>query len=120
MKVETGSLYQKAVLWAFASYDSNGEPVVSYPVEISCRWESVTKEIVSENNTLIAVDAEIWVSQEIAKGSMLWKGTLAALPSPVTAVMEVVGFDIIPDIKGRLFERVAYARRFKESLSTVV
>ena len=120
MGLETGSLHQKAVLWTFASYDSNGEPKVSSPTEISCRWEDVTKQIMGDGDTPIAIDAEVWVDRVIAKGSMLWKGALTALPSPVTAVMEVVGLDVIPDIKGRLFERVAYARRYKESLPTQV
>lgn len=117
--VETSSLHQKAVLWVRTGFDSNGEPVVSSPVEISCRWEDVTREVAGENDAPITIDAMIWTTQDIAKGSMLWKGALTALPTPVTAVMEVVGFDATPDIKGRLFERVAYARRYKESLPTV-
>jgi hypothetical protein len=119
VSVETNSLHQKCVLWSRTGFDSNGEPVVSYPVEISCRWEDVTREISGEDNTPITIDAMIWTGQDITKGSMLWKGALTDLPSPATAVMEVVGFDATPDIKGRLFERVVYASRYKESLPTV-
>jgi len=118
--MEFSSLHQKAVLWVFDSYDSNGEPKVSEPVEISCRWEEVSSQFMDSTSSPIAISSEIWTDQVIAKGSMLWKGKLIDLPAPADAIVEVVGFDVIPDIKGRNFELVAYARRYKESLPTVV
>jgi hypothetical protein len=120
MSLENSSLHQKAVLWVFDSYDSNGEPKVSEPVEIPCRWEEVSSQLMDNTSSLIAINSEIWVNQVLVKGSMLWKGELVNLPAPADAIVEVVGFDVIPDIKGRNFELVAYARRYKESLPTVV
>ena len=120
MNPETGSRHQTAVLWEQSGYDSNGQPTVGYPEEIECRWEDVTRQIMGEQDTPIAISAEVWVDVSVAKGSMLWKGALIDLPDTVTAVMEVVGYDETPDIKGRVFERVLYLQRYREALPTVV
>ena len=118
--LEASSLHQKAILWERTGWDANGEPVVSAPVEIACRWERVQREMLSEQDTTIAVDREVWVDQEIPVGSMLWEGELIDLPSPATDVLQVIAATKIPDIKGRDFERTVMVRRYKESLPTVV
>ena len=117
--LETSSLHQKAVLWSRTGHDANGEPVVSNPVEISCRWERSQREMLDEQDTTIAIDREVWVDRDIAVGSMLWEGALKDLPSPATGILQVIAATKIPDIKGRVFERTVLVRRYKESLPTV-
>lgn len=117
---EKRSRYQKAVHWPLYGYDGNGEPTVSSPQEITCRWEDVTRQIMGDNGTPIAIDAEVWVDTDVAEGSMMWKGQLIDLPDPATDIMEVVGHDEIPDVKGRVSETVLYLKRYRDSLPTVV
>lgn len=119
-EIEVSSLHQKAVLWAYYDTDGNGEPRVSEPVEIDCRWEHVVSQMLSPQGEPIAVDGEVFVDRVIAVGSVLWKGALADLPATPTALKEVLAYVEVPDIKGRNYERSVLTRRFRESLPTVV
>lgn len=113
-------LKQKAVLWAYYDTDGNGEPRVSDPVEIDCRWEDITSQMLSENGEPVQIEAEVFVDQAIAVRSVIWKGSLEDLPSTPTALKEVYAYVEVPDIKGRKFDRLVLVRRFRESLPTVV
>lgn len=114
------NLNQFAVLWAFSTLDNYSEVKVSSPIQICCRWEFDRSEFLDDTSSQQAVAAELWVDRSIAIGSILWKGKKKDLPSPVTALYQVVEYVEIPGIKARGFERRVLLSRYKESLPTVV
>lgn len=119
--MESQDRNQDTVYWAFSAYDDNGEPKVIAAVDISTRWEQVLQESIGEDGTPIATDGTIFVDRDMAIHGILRLGTIATLPSPVTGgLMEVVGFDKIPDTKGRNYQRTATVRKWKNTMPTVV
>jgi hypothetical protein len=111
---------QKAVLWEVAGFGDDGDPTVNSPVEIDVRWEHGLNQFVGPDGTPVGVVASLWVDQEIEVGSVVWKGKLFDMPAAPDSLYEVVGYEDIPDVKGRNSEKVVHLRRLKESLPTVV
>jgi len=109
----------KAVYWAFSGYDAYGEPTVTTPVELDVRWEQGLAEEITPNLQPTAVDATAWVDRDVTVGSMFRIEALVDTPGTADEILEVVEFQKIPDIKGRLFERVVLLRKYKDSLPTV-
>ncbi len=104
--LEKSGLKQKAVLWAFSSYDDNGLPTVtSTGVEIKVRWEKGRHEATDSNSKPIAADGRLKVDREIAIGSELWMGELEDVPETLTNVHTVIDYQEVPDVKGRRFTR---------------
>ena len=95
--LERSDLRQHAVLWTAAGRDDYGNPKVASPVEIRIRWETGKGEANRRK-------AEVITKQEIVINSVMWLGKLAnlpALPSPNVELMQVIGYDEIPDAKNR-------------------
>lgn len=114
--IETWGRFQKAVLWRNGGYDNYGEVKVLDPVEIDVRWEDTHNETVDPNGNVVAKTAQVVVNQDIAIGSILWKGELADLPSPVTNLHQVIGKTETPDLKNRNIRRQLTLMRYKNSL----
>lgn len=116
---------QLAVLWPFVSYDENGEPMVGSPQELTVRWEQGLSQEITPRTNPIAVAATVWVDREIANGSMLRIGSLADITGTGTEVvtidniLEVVDYQVIPDVKGRVFERVVLCQKYADGLPTL-
>ena len=118
--VESASRNQSAVLWAKSSLDNFGKPTVDSPLEIYVRWEEKLKESIDSQANAIAVDATVWVAQEITVGSIMWLGTLAEWnASEKTNLKQVVGYRSIPNIKGRLFEQTVTVQKYSDSLPSL-
>lgn len=116
---------QLAVLWPFVSHDENGEPLVGDPVELTVRWEKGLSQEITPNTNPIAVTATIWVDREIENGSMMRIGSLDEVTGTGTGteappvpdeILEVVDYQEIPDIKGRVFERVVLCQKYADGL----
>jgi hypothetical protein len=120
VSVEKLALKQKAVLWAFSTYDANGDPVVSAAEELSVRWEQRKTESIDAQGAPIALNAKADVDQDVTAGSIMWLGELRDLPTSPTDLHEVVDFNKIPDIKGREFKRTATLRKWKGTLPSIV
>ena len=115
------SLKQRAVLWAFSRRDRNGEPKVSAAVEIAARWEEDLSQSIQADGSPIAINATVDVDRDIAVGSIMWLGELADLPVGVsTGLFEVMGFNKIPDYRGKNFSRSVQIRKWRSSLPTIV
>jgi len=115
----TPAHYQDAVYWSFSGVDNYGEVKVSSPIALKVRWEDTQSEIASPEGDTIRSDAQVYVDRVIAEGSMLWKGHIDDLPSPVTNVKKVVASSDIPNIKGRANEYRLDVVKFGDSLPTV-
>lgn len=112
--------FQKAVCWAKSSVDQFGNPTVTAPVELDVRWEKGLSREITPNINPIAVADTVWVDQEIALGSMMRYGELIDLPAVPDEIREVVDYVEIPDVKGRVRERVVLLAKYADRLPTVV
>lgn len=114
--VEIRGLKQKAVLWRIAGYSSDGNPTVYNPEEINTRWEDGDSQILGKDGSPISINASIMVEEEIDVGSLLWKGTLASLPASPSPIVEVMGLEIVPDVKIRKYQRTLSCSRYGKPL----
>ena len=98
--IEKSNRKQYAVLWATpisGSFDPFGESRIEDPIEIKVRWEDEKSEVGRK--------ATVYVFQEIAEGSVMWKGKLTDLPPAPEKprnLMQVVQYNETPDVKGRV------------------
>lgn len=118
--LEKSGLNQKAVLWPVAGVDANGDPIVSSPIEIDTHWESAVASIMGNDDTPIATTAIVMVDREIATQSIMRLGKLEDLPEQPDKLLEVVGYEGVPDVKGKYAQHTALIRRWKDSLPEIV
>ena len=74
---------QKAVYWPPGSeetggrdFDDYGQPLYADAVEIDCRWDDVTEEIILADGTRDLSQAIIIVDREVNVRGVLWLGEL--------------------------------------------
>ena len=105
--LETDDLKQFAVIWEQVDYDANGRPTLGSATEISARYEQVLGEVISNNDSSIDNSVEVIVDRALPIGTQVWLGELVDLPTPLSELLEVIGFVSVPDVKSRNFRRVA-------------
>ena len=110
---------EKACLYAYSDRDDNGQLIVDAAVEIDCRWEFVQREILISPGVRSRVDAQVAVDQEIALGSILWRGSLDDLPTTPTDLYEVVGRKEAKDMRGVETRRELLLMRYGDTLPTL-
>lgn len=118
--IETAYRRQKAVLWPWSGYDSYAEPLRGEPVEIDVRWLNKSREVPGPQGSPITVDATAVVDREIVVGSLMWLGELAdwygtGSAGDDTALMEVVAYGEVPDLKGRDIRRTVGLVYFRDT-----
>lgn len=124
--IETSDRWDKALLWTKAGYDNYGNYTRSSDyTEIDVRWEEERGETLDSNGNVVAYDVRCVVAQEIAIGSIMWKGDEDAYTEAAGTVgtadntidfMIVIQRSHIEDIKGRNIRRVVYLIRYKDDL----
>lgn len=119
MSQETDFLNQKAVVWDHTGYDSAGDTIVSHPRQIQARWEFRRQQLIDENGAPIAVDATVFVDQEIAVDSIIWKGAIEKVPDPIKKLYIVVFYEETPDINCDEFERILGIKKFRDKLPEI-
>lgn len=95
---------QFAVLWPAMNVDNFSNPVLGQPEEIRVRWETGERQTGSQTGT---VDAIAYVGKTILRGSVMWLGRLANVPTPdVTtefgsvSLYAVISYNEVPAVKG--------------------
>ena len=135
--MEVMDLPQRAVLWpATGASDAYGQTLVDFPVEISVRWLSERKPVLSAEGRTVTLDSGAIVDRRIPADSWMWLGTLeqwysgqgaysvygsgTAPGAPVHGtgsaafdpqIMEVMQYVESPDIKGRAAYREVHLIR---------
>lgn len=104
---------QKAVYWAPGSeetggtdYDDYGKPLYSSPVEIDCRWDDITEEIVMSDGSRDLSRAQVIVDRVVKIRGVLWLGNLVDVtdsndPKNNDDAYEIRRVDQNPDVDGR-------------------
>jgi len=120
MSIITRMLKQTCVYWALASsesgglaYDDYGQPVVTDPVEIECRWEDVNEEFIDATGTKQTSRAKVYVSQDVDVGGILMLGELTDItdddnPKENDGAWEIRKFDKLPNLRVTEFLRTAF------------
>lgn len=116
-------LKDDAVLWTkTGNYSDDGKVLLNSAVAIKVRWEQKSGEFISPDGATIGYDDVVYVNQEIEEGSIMWKGKLEDLPSPnssITDLRQVIKYEGIPDVKGRVQMRRVILMKHSDSLPTV-
>lgn len=115
MSIITKVLKQKAVLWSQGEQapDGYGNPRVSAPVEIKCRWEDTSEEFIAADGTKQLSKSVVMVDRDLRAGDVLWLGLLADVPDRENAknnpgAWEVRSFQKLPNFKNTEYLRTAY------------
>lgn len=114
--------FQKAQLWTRRGDDEYGVPLIAARQELTVRWENKQRQMISPSGQPIAVDATVIVVCDVAMGSIMWEGCVADLPDdgiPTSGLMEVVAFDNVPDVKGRVFRKTVGLKRYTDKLPEI-
>lgn len=113
---------QDAVLWAVTVGpdgsiipDGYGQPTYGQPKQIKCYWKDEVGLYISAAGENRQSQSIVFVLQDIGVGSILFKGTLAAVPlnlrnkpKSVLKAFKVQRFDVIPTLDGKQFVRKAF------------
>ena len=121
MSIITRMRKQTAVYWPLAGdesgqldYDAFGRPQWGTPVQISCRWEDVSQEIIQPDGTNTMTKSVVYVDvdQDVRVGGVLYLGLLADVdqddPKGNDGAWEIIRFDKLPDLKAREYLGKAY------------
>ena len=111
---------QTAVYWPLASSDSGGDdfddygqPVVTDPIEISCRWEDVAEEFIDAKGTRQVSKSTVYVDQDVDVGGILMLGTEDDITDSTNikeneGAWEIRRFDKLPNLRATEFLRTAW------------
>ncbi len=112
---EISSRTQSCVLWPFVDFDDHGRYTVGTPIDIVVRWEETRREIRKPDGVLVAIEATAYVDRAIVPDSIMWLGTVVALPGGSIFpdnLKQVVTYEDDPDIKGRTHQRTVTLARY--------
>ena len=118
---EVMDLIHTAVYWEAVGIDAYNNPTIlaEVGVEIPCRWNADSREVVNPKGAVVTTDGLVIVNQDIAIGSILWLGELADLPDPLTDLVQVIKFNTGDDLKGRHQRRSVDIMKYTDTLPTV-
>lgn len=68
---------QTLVYWQVADSNPQGQPTYSAPVQLPCRWENKTKELVLPGGRKVNSSGYVLMGQSLTPGSLIFLGTLA-------------------------------------------
>ena len=121
MSIITRMRKQVCVYWGLASdesagvaFDDYGQPILTDPVELDCRWEDVSEEFIAADGTRQFSNAKVYVEQDVDVGGVLMLGTIEADITDSSNVKENEGaweikrFDKLPTFKATEFLRTAF------------
>lgn len=106
---------QNALWWKpDGAQDTYGKPTYAAPEEIKVRWEGMTKEHRTAENTVPECSDTVFVGIDIEVGDLLWPGSLDEFPSeflanpPAGGAVEVTSVETVPKLNNRESLRIAY------------
>lgn len=117
------SMHQTAVLWEKTGDDYEGEPKVSLPVVVKCRWEDRKSQMVNTEGVVIGLDASVKVARDIPIDSLMRLGDLSSItgtgftddPDDVD-VYQVKTMNRVPSLNNRARTRRYGLVRFRGAL----
>jgi len=120
MGIITRMQKQICVYWPLASSDSGGDdfddygqPIVTTPIELNCRWEDVAEEFIDKNGTRQISHSKVYPDQDVDVGGILMLGTEDDITDLTNIkendnAWEIRRFDKLPNLKATEFLRTAW------------
>ncbi len=121
MSLITRMRKQTAVYWALlgedsagvVDYDDHGQPQYTDPVEIECRWESVTVEFLDAQGTRQLSNAVVYPGEDLDLGGVLMLGELTDItdddiPKENDDAWEIRKFEKLPTLRNTEILRTVY------------
>lgn len=111
MSIITRMLKDFAVYWEISGYDAFGNPSISSPIQLTCRWEDSQQQIVTSDGTPITAKSIVYVNQDVITGGYLFHGLLADAPSDPKISEKaflIRRFDKLPNLRYTEYLRTAY------------
>lgn len=108
----------KAVYWAVLSDNGYGGKNFDVPVELDCRWESMTlletAKMVTFTGEVLLANSKVYLIDDVKEQGYLYKGTLDTVssetnPTEMEGAFEIKKFEKIPALGSTTdFVRKAY------------
>ena len=120
-----GRCTQVCVYWGSPNEMGDGEKVFASPIELLCRWESITQAVSDAKGNSINSRALVFLTQDVEEEGMLFLGTLEDLeilyddssgdssgvwydPMNIDKAYIIKRFQKTPNLEGTEFLRKAY------------
>jgi len=65
------------VYWPLTEFERTGEPIWGAPEEMTCRWDSCSRQVIAANDSAIFPKHEIITEKLLVVGGLVRRGTLA-------------------------------------------
>jgi len=112
MSIITKVLQQTAVYWAPGPLDKFGKGSFLAPVEIDCRWENTSQEVINSEGTRVMTKALVMVGGDVEVGGMLALADMDSLSDTLNprnaGAWEIVSFSKIPNMRVAEYVRTAF------------
>lgn len=120
MRILTKMLKQTCVYWALASAESGGlalddygQPALTDPVEISCRWVDKIEEFMDAQGTKQISKSVVFVGQDVDVQGVLMLGELTDItdetyPRENEGAGEIKAFGKLPTLEATQFLRTVH------------
>jgi hypothetical protein len=95
---------QTLVYWAYSGSDLFGQPTYANPVQMTCRWDDMVKQVFTPEGSPVFSKIELITKKRLEPKGLVWKGTLAKFtaglrPDNSTGVHEVLAASSTPNFR---------------------
>lgn len=104
MGIITRAQKQTLVYWAYSGADLYGQPTYASPVQMTCRWEDVAKQVFKADGSAVFTQIELITRKRLEPKGLVWQGKLSSFTSPVradvsTGVREIILASSTPNLR---------------------
>lgn len=120
---ETLDLKQDAIIWLRVGQDRYGQPVLSQPQEIKCRWLVDLGQSADPQSNTVQGSGKMIVAlneHDVPNGSIIREGKICDVPTPADKLFTVILVDGIPDLKNRNQRTTLSLMKYSDTLPTVL
>jgi hypothetical protein len=102
---------QRCIYWAPKSIDLFGGSSYAEPVELKCRWEDISTEIITAEGASASSRATVYVGVDVLQGGFLMLGslddfcTVSSLPNEYPKAFRILSFEKLPNMKATEYLR---------------
>lgn len=108
----------KAIYWGNPVPNGTGGQTYDDPIEIDCRWETISLVEIHYKDTQLMARHEVFLDRDVDEEGMMMLGQLADLdsayydtPDDLEDAYRIVRFDKIPNLRGNKYTRKCYLGR---------
>ena len=104
MSIITKAQKQTLVYWPYTGADLFGQPSYGSPVQMTCRWDDMVKQVYHVDGSPVFSKVELITRTRLQPKGLVWKGTLVAFSAPLrpdvsTGVLEIIAASSTPNLR---------------------